>query len=350
MAWRQLSNIWGLACCAPAFADTSRRPSLLSASILFSLAFATKVTTVFGFAAAVAALYFAKEPRLARRLVLFTVAGMVIVLVATQLTSGNRALQIMTICAHGGTNRLFLVTAPLRLFQTAVLRDCQSLVLLVLSISGLLAIRPGQWRDLGALSLIASLCVLGVIMGSPGTDYNHFIDAAVLALVFIAVQVARKQMRMVTASAVAVSAIGIMLGLTFPHHAGSLEELYRDRDAAVQVVREGSSAGGPVLCQSPLIPILAGTRPYMLDPFMFRLISRSLPGAAEQMREQLEEGYFSAVVLETDPITRAGRRKLENITLGKRFARLLLGNYRESERYGRYIIFRPEQHPAREAR
>ena len=116
----------------------------------------------------------------------------------------------------------------------------------------------------------------------------------------------------------------------------------------MQIVSEVTSSGQPVLSESPLLPILAGTRPYMLDPFMFRLISRQLPGAAEQMRRQLREGYFGAVILETDPLTQEGRRRLSYVHFGKHFLDGLLQNYQESERHGRYIIFRPKRRPPHE--
>ena len=341
-------NIWALACCAPAFASPSRRPSLLAGAVLFSLAFATKVTTVFGFAAAVAAFSFAREWKAAGRLALFTLAGMVVVLAATQLASGGRAWGIMSACASGGTNWYYVTTAPRRLFETVVATDHQSLILLVLSIAALLSVRPSQWKDLAALSLITSLCVLSVIMGSPGTDFNHFIDVAVLALVFIAVQVARQQLRIAFAAAVGVSAICILLSWTLPQRILRQGEAHSGRAAAVQVVREASSTGLPVLCESPLLPILAGTRPYMLDPFMFRLISRKSPEVAERMRQQLRQGYFSAVVLQTDPLTEGGERRLKNVHFGRKFIDGLLHSYQESERHGRYIIFRPKRRPPHE--
>ena len=209
-------NVWALAYCASVLLRPSRKRALLAAAILFTLAFAAKVTTVFGFVAAVGAFCLAKDWRAARRLTLYTLAGMIVVLAATQLASRGSFWDTMAACSSGGTNWHYLATAPRRFLVTALNFDPQSLVLLVLSLGALLSTRPSRWGSLVALSLITSLGVLLVIMGSPGTDYNHFIDVAVLALVLIAVQATRPHLRVALAAALAASTIGISMGWTLP--------------------------------------------------------------------------------------------------------------------------------------
>ena len=65
----------------------------------------------------------------------------------------------------------------------------------------------------------------------------------------------------------------------------------------------------PILSENPIIPVLAGQRPYVLDPWMIQLLRRHSPGFEEPLLERLREPIFSAVVLSSgDPAQKSGRK------------------------------------------
>jgi hypothetical protein len=78
---------------------------------------------------------------------------------------------------------------------------------------------------------------------------------------------------------------------------------YRELDARdnLSVYAEAPSAcgqrNGPLLSENPWFPLLAGERPFMLDPFMFRLLSLKDPEVALDLHRRLDSRYFRCVIL-----------------------------------------------------
>src|SRR2546423_11055201 len=62
-----------------------------------------------------------------------------------------------------------------------------------------------------------------------------------------------------------------------------------------------------ILSENPLVPIVAGQQPYVIDPFSFRLMLEKRPSLGEPMWQMLHERRFAAVVLMHDPNSDEGR-------------------------------------------
>jgi hypothetical protein len=58
---------------------------------------------------------------------------------------------------------------------------------------------------------------------------------------------------------------------------------------------------GPILAENPMVPMLVGQQPYLLDPFMFRDLRAKIPGYADKMWHDLSARKFSAVILHNSP-------------------------------------------------
>jgi len=336
-------NIWGLASCATILLGSTRRSHIVIASLCFTLAFATKLTALYAGGAAVIALSLADRRKAAGWLAVLTGTGIALVLVGVHLSTAGRAMETIALCAPGGTSERFVLHAPIRLVTRALKADPLTLIYLLIAVVGSIGIRWREWKGLAPLVLAAAVMTLVTIMGSPGTDYNHFLDAVVCALVFMAAYVSSRDLPFGMVISAAIAAVIVMVGWTLPHQLIPRARGDEGREAVVELIRAESAAGRVILCESPLEPVLAGTRPYMLDSFMYRLISRRFPAAREQMDQHLEEGYFSAVILFSDPATEGGRARLTYVHFGRAFLDALLEHYRETARMGEYIIWRPQE-------
>jgi hypothetical protein len=165
-------------------------------------------------------------------------------------------------------------------------------------------------------------------------------DLHIIALVFLVVQMANAKLpfssgvTILTAAAVLTSAYIFI----FYYYKGHTQR----REEYVHVVRELGNSKNPVLSENPWIPILNNERPYMLDPFMFRLISQKNPSIARDLWIKLHEHFFSAVILQTDPETVEGKQAFDDVHFGEGFVSNLLQYYTLAGRYGDFLVYRPK--------
>jgi len=334
-------NIWGLAFSARVLSDSPRKGSVWLAALFFVLAFTAKLTTIFGFAAAITAFFLSNHRKTARKLGLLTFVGVVLAAGLIHVASEGRALEAMRACASGGATLEDIAKSPITWFRIAQGADPWSLALIALAVSGLLLIPGSAWRELPSIALLATAGVTVFLFGSPGVDYNHLLDLHVIALIFFAVQLARLRLDP-SLGAVTLAMVAVM---------GSAYLLFRVRSSAsmtplrgdiVRTLERISNSGGPLLSENPWYPILKHERPYMLDPFMFRLISRRNPSLAHDLSEKLQEHFFRAVILQNDPQTVAGKYELDDVHFGRGFTDELLGNYELEGRQGILLLYRPK--------
>jgi hypothetical protein len=84
----------------------------------------------------------------------------------------------------------------------------------------------------------------------------------------------------------------------------------------------------PILSENPVIPVLAGQQPYVLDPWMLRLLRKNDAYFGEPLLEGLRKQDFGAVVLcMADPRTKFGQWLYETGQFGPGFASTLNQNY-----------------------
>jgi hypothetical protein len=95
-----------------------------------------------------------------------------------------------------------------------------------------------------------------------------------------------------------------------------------------KVLRVVGDTRRPILAENPLLPILAGQRPYVLDSFTFRLIAERDQRLAEAMRRAVLDQAFSAVILEFDPQSESGREFYSRYDFGQEFVGLIQTRYR----------------------
>jgi hypothetical protein len=311
--------IFGLAVVAPLDARTESNWRLVLAATLFVCAFMTKVTCLYGPAAATLALVFAGRRTAAIKLAAATTAGGVLFIAVLHLLSGGRAIESFRACALAGSSASSLLT-PLAITRLLTLIATSHLltVVFMLSAAALIVSRRALFR-LPVLYLGAATAITAIIFTSPGTIItSQIVDAYVAAIVVLTTITAAETGRLRTAGYVSLVALTAWAGaqnITRVVRMSS-EAMTRsgpaDRRALMAAMSE---CGSTALSESPLLPILAGHRPLLLDPFAFRVVALNRPDIGHDLVERLRRREFACVVLEQDPSTPRGQAWYTNVNL-----------------------------------
>ncbi len=313
-------NVWGLVFGARLMRGTSRPGTNgLAAGACFCLAFLAKPTTVFGLAAAGTALFLKSKQRgRALKLVVFTVGAAVVLLAAVNLLSDGRMLESFQASGTGGAGLSQFLDGPRRFMYAAVRQDPMSITLLVLAMTGLIAMPYSGWSELPTWAAVYALIAMVIIYGIPGVDFNHLIDFYAIALVFIIVQIARHRLpRQSVGLALALSA-----ALSIVMLAGEFKQIADSGEVAqlpevARYIRQINRPHQPLFAQHPLIPIMNGQPVFLLDPWMFKMIGPDDPRIRRSLDEKVSRRYFGVVVVggfigagsrAADPRTESGRQ------------------------------------------
>jgi hypothetical protein len=198
---------------------------------------------------------------------------------------------------------------------------------------------------LPALYFLTAVAVTGVIFASPGTTMtSHIVDAYVAAIILITATIATqtgpiRTLGTVTLVTVTVWAAAQNLILI----AGMIERgvVREQQEGWRQLVTTLNGCGGSVLSESPVIPILTGHRPVILDPFGFRVVAVNKPEIVDDLTARLKRREFSCVVLEHDPATPAGYGWYSNVNLGDTVRDTVVQFYKYDRTVGGERFYRP---------
>lgn len=315
-------NVWGLVVIV---GTKPTRMQIVLASLLFTLAWSAKMTTVFGFAVALVWLLSKGRRRTAWELATATCCGYLLVAGAMMLGSQGRVLDIFEACSSGGATWISIITSgPFHLLSSA---DKGLLVFLLLALWALfhLACSRGLVQSLPAWFFLAAITVTAIIFGSPGTVTNHLLDVQIASVILFTVWLANRPSPLHRQLGICVLAAAVCLAAVPLWH-----RLQEDRDRFhphrfQRVIALIEDTHKPMLTENPLIAVLAGQRPYVLDPWMLRLLERRTPGFREPLLDGLRGQAFGAVVLFHD--LQIGPRYTTAFWLGPGFASELVNNY-----------------------
>lgn len=321
-------NVWGLAVAAQP-KPTHRK--ILLASILFALAWSAKITTVFGLAAAFVWFLGTGLPQMAWILAAETCCGYLVVATALFFGSQERFWQIFKACASGGTTLLGAAAGPWNMLTLAARLDPAALLFAGLGLFALAhAIYMGKLlRNLPTLLFIATLAVTAFIYGTPGVNENHLLDLQVASLVLIATQLANATTLLQKQWGIAALAMAVLVSVLPALRHFKNHDLRFHRHRFQTVVASIGDTSKPILAENPVIPLLAGQQPYVLDAWMLRLLRTRIPDFGDPLLEGIRHQAFGAVVLcMADPGTGFGHWWYETQHFGPGFAAALNQNYR----------------------
>ena len=326
-------NVWGLA--------TIVRPNLsgrriMVAAVLFVLAWSAKLTMGFGLIVAVLWLAHTGLKRRAVQLAAATTAGYALIAVLVIGCSEGRIIRIFAACALPATGWKRFLEGPAFMVWNVLPGDLTILLLAfaaVTLLTGELLESPAKClKQLPALLFIATLIVTACIYGSPGTSGNHLLDLQIAALVLLgwmASQSARLQKQLGTYALLLASLLPMGMATIRGHLRQSASPPIMTSGSRFQkVVDLARNSGKPVLAENPIIPILAGQSPYVLDPWMFTILQTQYPGFAQPLLECLRSRAFGLVVLVQNPETAYGRGWYATTHFGPGFTSALKDNYR----------------------
>jgi hypothetical protein len=321
-------NVWGLAVTVGAKL-THRR--ILLVAVLFTLAWSAKITTVFGFAAAFVWLLSTGFRAAAWEMAGETCFGYLVLGVAMVVGSQGRVVEIFKACISGGTGLAGFAVGPWNMVVQAARLDPAVLlfVFLALLILAQVFLTAKFLQNLPALFFVAVLAVTAIIFGSPGVNENLLLDLQVAAVVLIASWLANTTVPLRKQLGTCALALVILLAAVplLRKFKNGDRRFYPDRFQKVLAVVGDTHK--PILSENPVIPVLAGQQPYVLDPWMLRLLRSRIPNFGEPLLQGLRLQDFGAVVLcMGDPRTKFGQWWYETGQFGPGFASALTQNYR----------------------
>jgi hypothetical protein len=184
----------------------------------------------------------------------------------------------------------------------------------------------------------AALATL-IIFTKTGADYNHLIDLHVASVCILVTWISLEEGR----SRFPVYALIIAGGISLaPIAQDILKAAKLPRINVTGFVHQLTQmAQGPILAENPMIPLLAGQRPYIVDPAHCRVVRHANPGVYAPLLNKLSDRYFVFVVLESDPRTESGREFLRKYHIGSGFVEALEENYDFVKKVGRQVLYMP---------
>lgn len=273
-------------------------PAMLLAAVCFVLAAMSKVTIVFGIASAFVWLLMRGEKKKAISLAAVFALGVLLAVLAVQWASDGRAVAVFRACASaaGGWHRL--AKAPAGFFPAVFSHDKAVGGFWVTAILLLAARR--QWTGLPTILLIFTSVGTLVLFGTRGIDINHLIDLYLASLLLLAVQFRTGRAARIVVPLV-MSAMVIHAATSCLREAKQMRvEKRRQVMEAILIDAGKSGLKGPMLAENPMLPILAGDRPYMLDAFMLSVIDLRYPQVDQRLTDDLVHQRFSAVIITAD--------------------------------------------------
>jgi hypothetical protein len=311
--------IFGLAAITPFETRAASASNILLAAVLFVAAFLTKITCVYAPAAATLALLLAGRRAAAVKVAAITSLGALVTVGLVNYISDGRAIESFRACALAGSSPLSLlspaaVTRAVELIGTSHLLTVVFMVALVA-----LIIRRTAWASLPALYFVATTAITGIIFTSPGTTLtSQIVDAYVAAVVVLVASLSVQSAKVRDLACVLLCALGVWMAA---QNGIKIVEMVRANVIAAgmdhrrELISQVARCGGVILSESPLMPILAGQRPVLLDPFAFHVVALNRPLVEKNLIDRLGRREFPCVILEQDPMTERGRGWYRNVHL-----------------------------------
>jgi len=321
-------------------------------ALLLILAFAAKPTALSAAAAAAMAFAARGARRAALALAALVAAGSAGMVLATDALSHGRFVSALRACAVAGVSSRTALAAPARLVGEAAREDPAGLALLALAAVALAAAAPALVRAaragtadprlVPALWLAAAWPAAVAVYASPGTGVNHLVEveAASASLLAASGLVTARRARAGAKVACAVAAAGGLLGAAALWRADRSSSRLAEVRAVVALLPPG-----PVLSEDPLVPLVGGASPRVLDPFALRAAASSDPSFGAHLESALRAGAFPAIVLLVDADGPGAAGWYGRGNLGLPLVAAIRAGYRPAGAQGRYHVYVPRRVP-----
>jgi hypothetical protein len=251
--------------------------------------------------------------------------------------SGGRALEVFRLAATPGVDWRSIAASPFTMMNEMGGYTGET-ILLALGGAAFLAVAARNARRLPPLFFACTLAISVAMFSSDGVAGNHLLDlhiASIVLLVDWAIQ-AGAQDFVVGASAAVCMVVWLSLMAT-----RASTDTVPVRTQLKEVVRAIGPTDKPILAENALVPIIAGQRPYILDPFSFRVMLEEEPSLGEPMWRMIQERRFAEVVFSHDPRQNEWRDFYAGTHLGQDFMDHLQTSYQFAETRGGDYLYLP---------
>jgi len=293
-------DVWGLIVAFPLGDSNPQKsawPRAILAGICFALAVATKITSLFGICTIVTWLLLRRDFKNAARVLIIFLLVVAGIITAVQLASEGRLSHIFLLSASANSGIRRLLQAPYYFFHATAIRDRAVGAFWLAAIVALLC-RP-HWTSLPTILMGYTTLGTVAIFGTHGTDMNHLMDLQIASLIVLGVQCRSGKL------AHWILVFVVLISLHAAHSCINdinLMRTERNRHHLLACLAdtEKSSVKGPIFSDNPIIPILAGERPYMLDCMIFSAIDVRHYETQEALISDLTRQHFRAVIVNLD--------------------------------------------------
>jgi len=193
-------------------------------------------------------------------------------------------------------------------------------------------------RRIPPLLFLCTLVVTVVIFSSDGIGGNHLIDLQVASAVLVVDWAFQVGVPDFAIGASAAACLIVWLGLMVNYGSTDTVPVRAQLKDVIHVIGHTDQ---PILSENPLVPIVAGQQPYLIDPFSFRLMLEERPSLGEPMWQMLHERRFAAVVLMHDPNSDEGRDFYAGTHFGQGFMERLQQDYELAGTPGGQYLYLP---------
>lgn len=319
--------------------STSRRAASL-AGILCALAAMAKFTAIWAPVAIALWLVFHGRRRLGLFLASFIGSALVMLALFELASQGRLSENFAEVFVPGGSASEGSLPAGISTFFELVVERAGAIWLLLPF--AVLAVLQGFARrslTLAELSLINATGIVIVVLGNPGSDFNHLIDVGVLAVLVVGDLSARAASAPGRTSVLlSLVCIAVILGTTQSYRVSMRSEVAhtvkvlagREPSAyATQPLMDLVRDEDSLLSEDPVLPILRGERPVLLDGLGLRRLGERHPELLDNLEQRLDRRDFDKVVL-LKPL--ADRDWYEETSMGGRIRDAIARNYKLAAR------------------
>jgi hypothetical protein len=151
--------------------------------------------------------------------------------------------------------------------------------------------------------LVTAMLVAIVIFVSPGTASNHLVDLQMASTLVVGVALARRIIPMGVGTTVyaVLATMLLVISIPLPGVPSVVSDVEaarpRPREAAHAIHAEFLAPGAPYLSMDPIVPILNGERPWLLDYSSLERMYVSGAPVGHDFASRVREKFFTIIVL-----------------------------------------------------
>ena len=311
------------------------------AAFLFVMAFATKVTAVHGVVSLFIWLLLTGRSREGLQLLLVTFAGYAAFMGFLFFATSGRIYEIFQVCASGGADIATILKAPIKFAFSMSNNDQESMLMLFWAVVIFFYRPTGMGPSLPTIFIAVTLILTVFLYGSPGVVFNHLVDLSAASVLFVGYAgfSARSKITQPSTGIYVALMVFIIFRNLWMVNEGLADYKSGRNKYPEQLTEFVMRQEGILLSEDPLLPIFINKKPYLLDPFMLRLVMQNDVAIRAKVVEDIRVKKYSAIVFVKDPLDNTAW--YSDTHFGDTFMINVLEHYQEAARMGQYVIYAP---------